>query len=90
KVGETYCVGGMEVEVNNLQLVKKIIRIMGKSEALIKFVKDRPGHDRKYAVDWSKIKNDLGWQPQISLEEALEKTIIWYRRHQDWWQPALK
>ena len=61
KVGETYLVGGTSDDISNLDVVKKIIKILGKSDAMIEFVKDRPGHDRRYAVDFSKIKNELGW-----------------------------
>jgi dTDP-glucose 4,6-dehydratase len=62
KVGETYCIGSMTQDVNNLEVVKKILKIMGKDESEIEFVKDRPGHDRRYAIDWSKIHNELGWK----------------------------
>jgi dTDP-glucose 4,6-dehydratase len=86
KIGETYCVGGMTEDVNNLSLVEKIISILGKSEEMILFVKDRPGHDRRYAVDWSKIKNELGWEPLHSFDEWLEKTIKWYQENENWWK----
>jgi dTDP-glucose 4,6-dehydratase len=59
---------------------------MGKDASSIEFVKDRPGHDRKYDVDWSKIKNELGWRPQYSFDEYLEKTINWYINNQKWWK----
>lgn len=86
KVGETYCVGGMADDVSNLDVAKKIINILGKSEDEIEFVKDRPGHDRRYAVDFSKIKNELGWEPLHSFDEWLEKTVEWYKTHEDWWR----
>ncbi|RJQ36086.1 dTDP-glucose 4,6-dehydratase [Candidatus Microgenomates bacterium] len=86
KVGETYCVGGLTEDFNNLNVIKKIIKILGKSENEIEFVKDRPGHDRRYAIDWSKIKNELGWQPLHSFDEWLEKTIKWYEENQNWWK----
>ncbi len=86
KVGETYCVGGLTEDINNLTIIKKIIKILGKDEGLIEYVKDRPGHDRRYAIDWSKIKNELGWQPKYGFDEWLEKTVAWYKTHEDWWQ----
>lgn len=86
KVGETYCVGGLTEDISNLEVAKKIIKMLGKDESMIEFVKDRPGHDRRYAVDWSKIKNELGWQPKYSFDEWLSKTIEWYKQNQDWWK----
>lgn len=86
KVGETYCVGGLTEDISNLDVVKKILRIMGKNESEIEFIKDRPGHDRKYAIDWVKIKNDLGWHPLADFETYLKSTIDWYKNHTDWWQ----
>lgn len=86
KVGETYCVGGLNEDVNNLQVAKKLIKILGKSEDRIEFVKDRLGHDRRYAVNWSKIKNELGWEPLHSFDEWLEETVNWYQDHEDWWK----
>lgn len=86
KLGETYVVGGQTMLLPNIEIVKKIIHIMGASESVIEFVKDRPGHDRKYDVDWSKIKNELGWEPQHSFDEYLEKTIQWYKTHEQWWK----
>ena len=75
KVGETYLVGGMTDEIPNIEVARKIVRILGKTESDIELVKDRPGHDRKYSVDWSKIKNELGWEPQHDFDTWLEKTI---------------
>jgi len=86
KVGDTYCVGSMTQDVNNLEVVKKIIKIMGKTEDDIEFVKDRPGHDRRYAIDWSKIKNELGWAPQYTFDEWLTKTVEWYKENEVWWK----
>ena len=86
KVGETYCIGGLTDDVNNLEVVKKILKILGKSEDMLEFVKDRLGHDRRYAVDWSKIKNELGWEPMHSFDEWLEKTVEWYKTNEDWWK----
>ncbi len=86
KVGETYCIGGLTEDVNNLTVIKKILNILGKNEDSIEFVKDRLGHDRRYAVDWSKIKNELGWEPLHSFDEWLEKTIEWYKENESWWK----
>lgn len=87
KEGETYTVGGLKDDVSNLEVVKLILKLMDKTEDDIEFVKDRPGHDRRYAVDWTKIHNELGWSPSVTLEEGLVKTIEWYRTHQEWWKP---
>lgn len=89
--GNTYNIGGNE-ESTNLDLVhllcdqmdKALGRKIGRSRELIKFVKDRPGHDRRYAIDASKIKKDLGWEPSIDLQGGLRKTIDWYLNHQEW------
>lgn len=86
KVGETYCVGGVTEDISNLDVVKKILKILGKNESFIEFVKDRPGHDRKYAIDWSKIRNELGWEPLHSFDEWLEKTVEWYKNNEGWWK----
>ena len=86
KLGETYLVGGMTDDISNLEIVKKIIKIMGKSENMIDYVKDRPGHDRRYSVDWSKINKELGWKPETDFEEELKKTIKWYEENEAWWK----
>ncbi len=86
EIGQTYVVGGMTELLPNIEVVKRIIKIMGKSTDAIEYVKDRPGHDRKYDVDWSKIKNELHWQPQYDFDTWLEKTIKWYEDHAQWWQ----
>lgn len=85
-IGETYLVGGMTDEISNLEIIKKIINIMGANDDMIEFVKDRPGHDRKYSVDWSKINKELGWHPLADFDEELKKTIEWYKSHLDWWK----
>jgi dTDP-glucose 4,6-dehydratase len=84
---ETYCVGGLMKDVTNLEAVKMILSLMGKDESSIEFVKDRPGHDVRYSVDWTKINQELGWKPSVTLEQGLQKTIEWYRTHEDWWKP---
>jgi len=87
RLGETYVVGGLMDSISNLEVVKLIIKLMNKTEDSIEFITDRAGHDRRYAVDWSKINRDLGWEPAVSLEAGLAQTIEWYVQHQDWWQP---
>jgi dTDP-glucose 4,6-dehydratase len=86
KIGETYVVGGMTEDIPNIDVVKKILQLLDKGEEMIEYVKDRPGHDRRYAVDWSKIKNELGWEPQHNFEEWLVKTVDWYRDNRQWWE----
>jgi len=91
KIGETYNVGGFN-EWKNIELTKLLCRLMdrklqreeGTSEKLISFVKDRPGHDLRYAIDATKIKKELGWKPSVTFEEGLEKTINWYFDNQEW------
>ena len=87
EVGETYLVGGMTDDITNLEVAQKLLRIFGKDEDAIKFVKDRPGHDRRYAVDWSKINKDLGWEPEHNFDEWLVKTVEWYKGNEWWWKP---
>ena len=77
-IGEKYNIGG-RCEMSNLNLVKTIIGIMGESESMIEFVEDRPGHDYRYSTDITKISNTLGWKPRFNFEEAIVKTIEWYR-----------
>ena len=86
KVGETYCVGAMIGDISNLELIQKLLDIMGESEEKIEYVKDRPGHDRRYAINWQKIHTELGWSPQISLEEGLAMTVDWFQRNRKWWE----
>lgn len=87
KVGETYLVGGMTKDINNLEVTRLIIKHLGLSEDKVEFVKDRPGHDRRYAVDWTKINRELGWQPEHSFDGWLKGTIAWYRQNEAWWRP---
>lgn len=86
KVGETYCVGGMSQDVTNLDVVKRIIALMGKDETVIEHVTDRPGHDVRYTIDWTKIHTELGWSPSLTLDEGLAQTISWYQSHEEWWK----
>jgi len=87
KAGETYLVGGLTEDINNLEVIKKLLNIFGKDESSIKFVEDRKGHDRRYAVDWSKINKELGWKPLFGFDEWLEKTVGWYKENSWWWKP---
>lgn len=80
--GERYCVGG-EMEIANIDLVKLIIKKLGLGEDMIEYVKDRPGHDKRYATDISKVKEDFGWEPKTSLDEGLDKTIKWVKEYED-------
>jgi len=85
-VGETYCVGGLTEDVNNLAVIRKILEHFGKTDEEIEYVKDRPGHDRRYAIDWSKIHGELGWQPSFGFDQWLGRTILWYKENQSWWK----
>ena len=95
--GRAYNIGG-ESEYSNIEVVKKICRALDKArpralgsyEDLISFVRDRPGHDLRYAIDTSRIKRELGWQPSVSLDEGIEKTVNWYLNNEDWWRPLLE
>jgi len=84
-IGKTYLIGGQTYDTSNLEVVKKIIQLMGKSENSIEYVADRPGHDVRYAIDWSKTREELGYQPAYSFDEYLKKTVDWYLANKDWW-----
>ena len=86
KLGETYLVGGLVKDTSNLTVSREILRLMDEPESKIEHVEDRPGHDRRYAIDWTKINQDLGWEPSVTLEEGLQKTIEWYQTNPEWWQ----
>ena len=86
--GEVYNVGGHN-ERTNLEVVKTILAELGKPESLITYVKDRPGHDRRYAIDPSKIHAELGWLPKTTFDEGIRKTIRWYLDNQKWWKDIL-
>ncbi len=83
--GEVYNIGASN-EMPNIKIVKLILSYLRKDESLITFVKDRPGHDRRYAIDLSKIKTELGWKPKHSFEGAIHKTIDWYIENKSWWE----
>lgn len=86
KIGETYCIGGLTEDITNLTVAEKILKILGKDKNWINFVKDRPGHDRKYAIDWSKIKRELGWKPMHDFDTWLMETVLWYKKNVSWWK----
>lgn len=83
--GEIYNIGGHN-ERNNITVVKKILEHLGKPESLITYVTDRKGHDKRYAIDPTKIKNELGWEPETKFEDGIVSTIDWYLEHRDWWE----
>jgi len=88
KEGEIYNIGG-ENERSNIEVVKMILKELGKPESLIRFVNDRPGHDRRYALDITKMKEEFGWSPKISFEEGLRSTIKWYLENRNWWEEII-
>ncbi|MER2509833.1 dTDP-glucose 4,6-dehydratase [Amaricoccus sp.] len=96
EIGESYNIGG-NAEARNIDIVRKICALMDENapttarhDRLITFVKDRPGHDFRYAIDASKIRADLGWTPSVTLDEGLRRTVTWYLEHRDWWQAILE
>lgn len=86
KKGETYLIGGQTEDISNLEIAKKVLKIFNLSEDRIEFISDRKGHDRRYAVDWTKIKSELGWKPEFNFDEWLEKTVEWYKSNEWWWK----
>ncbi|MFZ2193658.1 MAG: dTDP-glucose 4,6-dehydratase [Candidatus Moraniibacteriota bacterium] len=89
KIGETYCVGG-NVEKTNKEIAYKILELLGKDEEAIEFVADRLGHDLRYAISATKIKNELGWEPTVSFEEGMRATVQWYQNNEEWWKKLKK
>lgn len=86
RFGEVYNIGGApESERENIDVTKLILKALGKSESLLRYVEDRKGHDRRYAVDYSKIEAELGWKPKVNFEQGLEQTINWYLNNHSWW-----
>ncbi|MTI61999.1 MAG: dTDP-glucose 4,6-dehydratase [Firmicutes bacterium] len=85
KAGEIYNIGSNN-EKRNIEIAEAIIDILGKDRSLIKFVKDRPGHDRRYAIDYTKLRQDLGWRPKYDFSRGLKETIEWYCSNEDWWR----
>lgn len=86
KIGETYCVGGRTTDISNKEVVTKILSFLGKDEGSLSYVTDRKGHDRKYALNWSKIEKELGWKPLYDFDTYLVKTIDWYKENTRWWK----
>lgn len=88
-LGEVYCVGGNS-EKKNIDVVNAILTEMREDQSSITYVADRAGHDRRYAISFEKIKRELGWEPAVTFEEGLTKTVAWYQEHKDWWIPKKK
>ncbi len=88
KSGEVYNIGASN-EMPNIQIIKLILQHLDKGEDLIRYVTDRPGHDRRYAIDSSKIKNELGWEPKFTFEQAIAHTIDWYVKNKEWWEKII-
>jgi len=86
KPGEAYNIGG-KCEKHNIEVVREVLKVMGKSEEMIEFVPDRPGHDFRYALDNAKIESELGWNPATSFEEGIRRTVEWYTNNPHWWKP---
>ncbi|OGE76338.1 MAG: dTDP-glucose 4,6-dehydratase [Candidatus Doudnabacteria bacterium RIFCSPHIGHO2_02_FULL_48_21] len=87
KIGETYFVAPENPELTNLEIIRKVLKIMNLGEDMIEFVKDRPGHDQRYAMDAGKIEQTLGWQPEIGIDVALARLVDWHRENEWWWKP---
>jgi len=85
EAGRVYNIGG-DNEVANIEIVRLILRALGKPESLIEFVADRPGHDRRYAIDATRLRNELGWAPRVEFAAGIAETIAWYRENRAWWQ----
>ncbi len=88
KDGEVYNIGAGN-EMPNIKIVELILQQLGKSKDLIQYVKDRPGHDRRYAIDSTKIQKELGWNPEYSFEKAIKDTVDWYIKNEDWWKKII-
>ncbi|PHA40999.1 dTDP-glucose 4,6-dehydratase [Bacillus wiedmannii] len=86
RIGEVYNIGGNN-EKTNVDVVEQIISLLGKTKEDIAYVTDRLGHDRRYAIDAQKMKNELGWEPQYTFEQGLKETVEWYEHHIEWWKP---
>ena len=89
KAGESYNISA-DNEISNISIVKKILALMNKSEDLMEFVEDRPGHDFRYSMDSSKIRSELGWKNKVKFDDGLKKTVNWYLSNNDWWKNIVK
>jgi dTDP-glucose 4,6-dehydratase len=88
KSGETYNITAYE-EITNKTIVEKILEILGKSNNMIEYVEDRPGHDKRYSIDCSKIENKTGWTPKYKFDDVLKQTVNWYLENESWWEPLI-
>jgi len=88
KPGQVYNITAYE-EITNKTIVEKILDILGKSHDMIEYVEDRPGHDKRYSIDCSKIENQIGWKPKYKFDDALKQTVNWYLENQSWWEPLI-
>jgi dTDP-glucose 4,6-dehydratase len=87
RVGEVYNVGAnLKPEISNIEVTKKLLDLLGEDKSKIEYVSDRPGHDRRYAVDTTKIKLELGWQPQVEFLDGLREMVNWYKNNETWWK----
>ncbi len=89
KPGEVYNIGG-NFEKSNLEITQRILKFLGKDENMIMYVDDRAAHDRRYAIDASKMKKEIGWEPSVTFEEGIAKTFEWYENNKEWWQKLVK
>ena len=88
KSGQVYNITAYE-EITNKSIVEKVLNFLGKSNDMIEFVGDRPGHDKRYSIDCSKIENQIGWKPRYGFDDALKQTVDWYLQNQSWWEPLI-
>jgi dTDP-glucose 4,6-dehydratase len=84
--GEIYNIGG-ETELTNKELTQRLLKLCGRDDSMVAHVPDRLGHDRRYSIDWSKIRRELGYEPRVDFDGGLESTVAWYQDHEDWWRP---
>jgi dTDP-glucose 4,6-dehydratase len=87
--GEVYNIGGNN-EKPNIEIAKKLLALLGRDESFIRYVEDRLGHDRRYAIDASKIRAKLGWNPKHDFESGIKATVEWYKANEKWWRPLKK
>ena len=86
--GQVYNITAYE-EITNKSIVEKILKFLGKSNDMIEYVGDRPGHDKRYSIDCTKIERDVGWKPSYTFDSALKNTVTWYLENQQWWDPLV-